>query len=174
MIDPLNFKSANFKETFEELEEAYLDELGESLIRRLMEKKSVELPGAAKEVLEFAGRTNYKIRLKRPNKNVWSVSFQDFREAIRKVLRKGRLNSLEGQNEKSAESTGPFDLPTSMLLHILPDDEYKKRSFVGNRVIHPTMGEGRVVHITDTGNVEVKFDERIVKLKPTFVKLKRE
>ena len=59
-----------------------------------------------------------------------------------------------------------------MLLNVLPEKEYKKRSFVGNPVIHPTYGEGIVVRISDTGNVEVQFKERLVRLKPNFIKLK--
>ncbi|MFZ0389385.1 MAG: hypothetical protein WAN36_02915, partial [Calditrichia bacterium] len=119
--------------------------------------------------LEYAGKTNFKIRFKRPNKNVWSVPFQDFRESIRHVLREGRLNAVEAEEDHQKET---MDLPTLLLLHVLPDEEFARRSFVGNKVDHPTMGEGRIVRITASGNVVVEFLERQVKLKPGFIKLK--
>ena len=45
-------------------------------------------------------------------------------------------------------------------------------SFVGNPVIHPTLGDGKVIRISDSGNVEVQFKDRTVRLKPNFIKLK--
>lgn len=171
MIKPTHFTSCDFKNTFEALEEHFLDELEGLLVSKLMEQKSITLPNAENEVVEFAGRTNYKIRLKRPNKSVWSVSFQEFRESIRTVLRNGGLDPLQVNGEKPAKKRN-MELPTLILLHILPDEEYKSRSFVGNQVEHQTMGEGEVLGITNKGNVEVKFDDRKVMLKPRFVKLK--
>ncbi len=173
MINESRLTSTDFKKVFSELEESCVGELEDLLLSRLMENKSVVVPGTDEEILEFAGRTNYKIRLKRPNKNVWSITFQEFRESIRKVLRKGRLDEFNGKAKSQGEKGNGFDLPTQLLLHVLPNEEYRRRSFVGNTVVHPTMGEGAVVGISDSGNVEVEFQERVVMLKPGFVKLKK-
>ncbi|MFN2126714.1 MAG: hypothetical protein ACK2TU_02545, partial [Anaerolineales bacterium] len=65
------------------------------------------------------------------------------------------------------------ELPTNMVLHILSDEEYASRSFVGNAVEHPTLGLGKVMAISDSGNVEVKFRDRVATLKPGYVRLKK-
>ena len=75
---------------------------------------------------------------------------------------------MEKANKKSEEQ----ELVLPWLLHILPEEEYYHRSFVGNKVVHPILGEGEVKEITDNGNVKVKFSERVAMLKPSFVKLK--
>ncbi|MEJ2634441.1 MAG: hypothetical protein P8184_04005 [Calditrichia bacterium] len=172
MIESTKINSSNLKTTLEELEEVFLDELENMLVTRLMENKRVVLPGTKNNVVEYAGRTNFKIRLKRPNKNVWSITFQDFRESIRKVLREGNLAPVDGMGDGGSVKNGKFDLPTLFLLHVLPPEEYSKRSFVGNHVVHPTLGEGEVLRISDSGNVEVEFPSRVVMLKPSFVELK--
>jgi hypothetical protein len=87
-------------------------------------------------------------------------------------LRIGTSGLLDNGNQNSVLKREKIDLPTVLLLNVLPEKEYKKRSFVGNPVIHPTYGEGIVVGISDTGNVEVQFEERLVRLKPNFIKLK--
>ncbi len=171
MIEPNKFSSADLNQALHELEDRYIDELEDMLISQLMDQKSVQLYGETDEVLEFAGRTNYKIRLRRPNKNVWSISFKDFRESIRKVLRTGPSKILDENDSTAVAKEENIDYPTTLLLHVLPNDEYKNRSFVGNRVIHPTWGDGRIVSILDSGNVEVEFPDRKVVLKPNFIKL---
>lgn len=172
VIEPQKLKSPEFNQTFQELEEYYVDELENMLLAELVEKKSLKLATHQDEVIEFAGKTNYKIRVRRPHKNVWSIPLKDFRKSIRRVLRQGALDPL---NEKRLESTKferVSDLPTKILLHILPDEEYKQRSFVGNTVVHPTLGSGKVIAISESGNVEIEFENRVAKLKPDFVRLK--
>lgn len=171
MIESKKFSSPNFNENFQQLEKLFVDELEQKVVSTLVEKRTIVLPGTRDEVLEFAGRTNYKLRLKRPNKNVWSVPLQTFRESIRKVLREGKLTPLEQNAKAPRNKSGEDALATLLLLHILPEEEYYLRSFVGNQVHHPTLGEGKVVRITDSGNVEVAFAERVVRLKPDFVQL---
>ncbi len=169
MIEPTKIKFSDLRQALQELEAQFVNELEDMLISQLMEKKSVQLYGQKDEVLEFAGKTNYKIRLRRPQKNVWSVSFKDFRESIRKVLRNG-TSRLVSEGTPLAKRN-KLDLPTSLLLNVLPAQEYENRSFIGNKVTHPMWGEGNIVSISDSGNVEVQFTERIVTLKPNFIKL---
>ena len=90
---------------------------------------------------------------------------------IRKVLRTGEIFKYNQENTKSAPDNGLFDLPVCLLLHVLPTSEYENRSFVGNMVIHPLLGKGKVIGISDSGNVKVKFDDRIAKLRPDYVQL---
>ncbi len=169
MIEPTRFTSSDFHRIFEEVESEFVDELEKLVISKLIEIRTVQMPGAESEVLEYAGRTNFKIRVKRPHKNVWSIPYKSLREAIRRVLRKGELLTVvEKANKRSEEQ----DLALPWLLHILPEEEYYRRSFVGNKVVHPSLGEGEVEEITDTGNVKVKFRDRVAMLKPSFVKLK--
>jgi len=169
MIEPTRFTSPDFNQVFGEVEATFVDELEKLVISRLIENKTVKLPGAEDEVLEYAGRTNFKIRIKRPHKNVWSIPYKSLREAIRSVLRRGKLLPVvEKANKRSEER----ELALPWLLHILPEEEYYRRSFVGNKVVHPSLGEGEVEEITDTGNVKVKFSDRVAMLKPSFVKLK--
>ena len=172
MIEETKFKSVVFNQALLELEDTYVNELEDMLISTLMEQKTVQLQGNIDEVIEFAGRTNYKIRLRRPNKNVWSIPFRDFRESIRKVLRIGTSGLLDNGSQDTILKKEKIDFPTALLLNVLPEKEYKKRSFVGNPVVHPTYGDGRVIRISDSGNVEVQFKDRMVRLKPNFIKLK--
>lgn len=172
MIEPLKFESPDFSEVFETFENMYVEELTTMMIDKLFEEKTLSIPGIENEILEFAGRTNYKIRLKRPNKNVWSIPLQDIRDSIKKVLREGKLLPVEGKPTAADEKNKNHNLPLNWLLHILPEDEYRKRSFVGNIVQHPTLGEGEMLRITDSGNVEVKFAARTAMLKPNFIQLK--
>ncbi len=169
MIEPAKLTSCDLNQAIEDLENRYIGEIENLLISTLMEQKSVHLHGDVDEVLEFAGRTNYKILLRRPNKNVWSVSFKDFRESVRKVLRTGPEKILDEEN--SGSKNDDLDLPTHLLLHVLPEDEYENRSFVGNRVLHSKWGTGEILGILESGNVRVKFDGKQVMLKPDFVKL---
>ena len=141
MIDTSDLKTADFEITFRELEENYIDELEKMLISELVEKKSLLLPGTKEEVLEFIGKTNFKIHLKRPNKNVWSVSSRNFRESIRKVLRKGKLSPLNEKLTEHADKIEHFDLPIFMLLHVLPNKEYQNRK----KLI--TRGKTKLLHI---------------------------
>lgn len=171
MIEPSKITSSDLNQALHELEDLYIDELENMLMSQLMDQKSVHLYGKTDEILEFAGRTNYKIRLRIPNKNVWSISFKDFRESIRKVLRTGPSKILDGNGSTTPTREENLDYPTNLLLHVLPNDEYKNRSFVGNKVNHPTWGVGKIVSISDSGNVEVEFTNRKVILKPNFIKL---
>ncbi len=172
MINTSKLKSLEFNQALYEIEDRYVNELENMLISKLIEEKSVHLHGKYREILEFAGRTNYKIRLKIPNKNVWSISFRDFRESIRKVLRTGKIFEYNQENMNSALDNELFDLPICLLLHVLPTKEYENRSFVGNKVIHPTLGNGKVISISDSGNVDVEFEDRVAKLRPNYIKLK--
>jgi len=172
MIEETKFTTADFNKALLELEYHYINELENLLISKLMEQKSVQLEGLADEVIEFAGRTNYKIRLRRPNKNVWSIPFRDFRESIRKVLRFGTSGLLKDNETEPIPKKIKIEYPIALLLNVLPEKEYKTRSFVGNPVIHPTLGDGKVIRISESGNVEVQFKDRTVRLKPNFIKLK--
>jgi hypothetical protein len=172
MIKPSKLKSEDFCQTLSEMEDRYIEELEEMLISKLISEKSVHLAGKHEETLEFAGRTNYKIRLRVPNKNVWSISFRDFRESIRKVLRKGIVSESEFEEDKSRATEKLLDQLTTLLLHILPEEEYKERSFIGNKVTHPTLGSGKVISISDSGNVEVEFRDKVAKIKPNYIQLK--
>ena len=78
MIEETKFKSLIFNQALLELEDAYINELEDMLLSKLMADKEVQLHGNFNEVIEFAGRTNYKIRLRRPNKNVWSIPLREF------------------------------------------------------------------------------------------------
>ncbi len=169
MIDPTKFKSPKFSDVFEELENLFLDELENLLINQLIEQKEIRLHDFMDETLEFAGRTNFKLTLKRPNKNVWSVSLKTLRDALRHILREGKVPTLE---DKSLELNEHDRLPIIMLVHCIPEEEYRARSFVGNIVKHEVLGEGRILRIGKSGNVEVQFRDRMAKLKPDFVRLK--
>ncbi|GAB4372267.1 MAG: hypothetical protein Kow0042_15520 [Calditrichia bacterium] len=172
MIEPNQIDTKNFKKIFTKLEETYIDELENLLISKLYQDKVVAIPGFENESIEFVGRTNYTIRLKRPNKNFWSISFQTLRKSIRKVLREGKLEPVDPTLLEKEDLQEFDEVAVSMLLHILPDNEYLSRSFVGNLVEHPTLGEGRVIRISESGNVEIEFGDRSVMLKPGFVQLK--
>ncbi len=169
MIDPAKFKSPKFSEVFEELENLFLNELENLLINQLIEQKEIRLHDFRDETLEFAGRTNFKLTLKRPNKNVWSVSLKTLHDALRHILREGKVPSLD---DKSLELDEHDRLPIIMLVHCIPEQEYQVRSFVGNIVEHEVLGEGRILRIGKSGNVEVQFHDRKAKLKPDFVTLK--
>jgi len=173
MINPSKLESEEFDKIFKQLETTYIEELENMMISNLMEKKSIEIPGTNHETIEFAGRTNFKIRLKRPNKNIWSVSVQTLKESIRRVLREGILLPICSKIKEDTSKVKEFDLPVLMLLHTIPEQEYQTRSFVGNIVAHPTLGEGKILRITESGNVEIQFKDRKVKLKPNYVQLKK-
>jgi hypothetical protein len=172
LIEPEKLKSPDFQKTFHELEEYYIDELESMLLNLLIEKRCLKIKGDHEETIEFAGRTNYKIRVRRPHKNVWSIPLKDFRESIRKVLRQGMLDPINPKKLESTRFERPSELPTNMVLHILSDEEYERRSFVGNPVVHATLGLGKVVAISESGNVDVKFRDRVATLKPNYVRLK--
>ena len=172
MINPSELENKNFNEVFPDLEALYIDELETMLVSNLIENKKVEIVGKEADVLEFIGKTNFKLRLKRPHKNVWSISLQSLKDSIKKVLRIGELVPLTNNSHKILEKTDTIDLPVLLLLHTIPGIEYENRSFVGNKVIHPKLGEGKVNRISDSGNVEIQFNDKTVLLKPNFVQLK--
>jgi hypothetical protein len=172
MIEPGKLTSSDLNVALQDLEDSSIVELENMLISELLAKKSIRLHGRFEEVLEFAGRTNYKIRLRQPNKTVWSVSYKDCRESIRKVLRLGTPTIFgEGQISRT-DKKDQLDHHTTLLLNILPEQEYEMRSFIGNPVVHPNWGIGRLTRINENGNIEVQFEDRTVRLKPDFIKLK--
>lgn len=171
MINTEKLPSSNLQEALDSFETHFIEELEQMVVSRLFEIKTIHIPGTKNDTVEFAGRTNFKIRLKRPNKNVWSIPLQSIRDSIKKVLREGEIGPIETPAKEPTKSNS-LEMPLSLLLHTLPDEEYHARSFVGNAVIHPTLGEGRVSRISETGNVEVDFKDRHVMIKPGFVSLK--
>lgn len=171
MIESTKIKASNFDQALVDLEDHFIDEIESMLLSRLIEQKSIHLNGVENETIEFAGKTNYKILLRRPNKNVWSIPFKEFRDSIRKVLRVGTDSLTVHEDQKSAVGKD-IKFETSLLLNVLPEKEYEVRSFVGNKVMHPHWGEGKIIYISETGNVEVQFKDRVVRLKPNFIKLK--
>jgi hypothetical protein len=172
MINLTKLENTNFNEVFTNLETVYVNELENMLVSNLIENRKVEVSGTESDSLEFLSKTNFKLRLKRPNKNVWSISLQALKNSIKKVLRLGMLVPLDEKKQITKAKTEILDLPVLLLLHTIPDKEYESRSFVGNRVIHPKLGEGIVHKISDSGNVEIQFREKTVLLKPNFIKLK--
>lgn len=171
MIDPQLLQSDNFEEIYPRLESGFVDELENLALNRLYRERFFELPGPTHEKVEFVSKSNYKIRIKRPNKNLWSVPLQDFRKCIKVALREGTISPdipFGDENAPPAEE----ELPLMSLLHVLPEEEYLKRSLVGNAVEHKTLGEGKIVRILESGNLEVQFKDQTLVLKPSFVKLK--
>jgi hypothetical protein len=171
MIETPKNKFSTLDQAMFNLEEIYINELEDMLFSRLIEDKRIQLDGDVNEIIEFAGKTNYKIRLRRPNKNVWAIPFKNFRESIRAVLREG-TDKLKIKENHSNSQSNEMKFATSLLLNILPEKEYNIRSFVGKRVVHPKWGEGKILSISDSGNVDVQFKDRVVRLKPNFIKLK--
>ena len=171
MIETSKEKLSTLDQAMFNLEELYINELEDMLFSRLIENERIQLAGNASEIIEFAGKTNYKIRLRRPNKNVWAIPFKDFRESIRMVLRAG-TDKLKVKENNTSSPSAEMKFATSLLLNILPEKEYETRSFVGKRVVHPKWGEGKILTISDSGNVDVQFKERVARLKPNFIKLK--
>jgi hypothetical protein len=172
MIEPCKLKSSDLNVALQDLEESSIIELENMLLTELLDKKSIRLHGRFEEVLEFAGRTNYKIRLRQPNKTVWSISFKDCRESIRKVLRLGTTTIFSEEQISRNDRKDQLDHHTTLLLNILPEKEYAIRSFIGNQVVHPNWGIGELTRINENGNIEVQFKDRTVRLKPNFIKLK--
>lgn len=171
MIETSNLKGVDFQENFEELEDRFVDEIEDIISSQLFEKGCVNTAQNANDHLEFFGRTNFKIRLKQPNKNVWSIPIQLLKKSIKEVLRNGgdieTLSLPEKKNDRLA-----YELPIKLLLKSIPLEELKKRTFVGNTVDHSIYGDGIIQGIHETGNIEVKFKDRKVLLKPEFCKLK--
>ncbi len=170
MIDPTRFVSANFTDNFPELEEEAVAELEHLLFSRLLEQGQVAVGG---EVLEFAGRTNFKLRVKRPNRSVWSIPLKQIRDSVRRILREG-LQVLE--QEPFVPARGSRTSTTieglRLLLQSIPPEEYLSRSFIGNEVEHQVYGVGKILRINSSGNVEIEFPEKCVLLKPEFFRLK--
>lgn len=173
MVDPGKLKGMDFAEHFESLETAFVGELENMIFAQLLQHGKVSVGDTEDDVLEFSGRTNFKIRVKRPRKNVWSIPVQLLKDSIRKVLREGRMFT-ENNEPTSGKRKKPsnLDLPIKLLLQSIPREEFFKRSFVGNSVEHEVYGEGVIKRITDTGNVEIVFGDRVALLKPGFFKLK--
>lgn len=174
MIETSKLPSTDFEKNFQELEGQYVNEIEGIISAQLFEKGHLAGDHEKADDLEFFGRTNYKIRLKQPNKNVWSVPIQLLKKSIRKVLRNGgniEEGVITGSGKKKSEAS--YEMPIKLLLKSIPGEEFQKRTFVGNTVDHKVYGEGIIKGINDTGNVEVKFPEREVLLKPEFCKLKK-
>ena len=171
MIETSKLKGVVFHENFEELEDRFVDEIEDIISSQLFEKGRINCEQMENGVVEFFGRTNFKIQLKQPNKNVWSVPIQLLKRSIKKVLRNGgNLESLTVPEKKNNQSG--YELPIKLLLQSIPKDEFRKRTFVGNTVDHSIYGEGVIKNINDTGNIEVEFKDREVLMKPEFCKLK--
>ncbi|MFQ5584535.1 MAG: hypothetical protein ACE5GL_08895, partial [Calditrichia bacterium] len=112
MIEPSKFKDPDLLQNLHELEMRYIDEIEEMIISRLFSVGQLSFGEADDEILEFSGKTNYKIQLKRPNKNVWSIPIQLLKEAIRKVLRTGELPEAKiGKLEDRKLINSNYDIP---------------------------------------------------------------
>lgn len=172
MIETSKLKGADFRQNFEELEGQYVNEIENIISSNLFEKGHLPINQGKSDKVEFFGRTNYKIRLKQPNKNVWSVPIQLLKKSIQSVLRKGGNIDAGLVSLGEKKNTSNYELPIKLLLKSVPREEFNKRTFVGNAVDHDVYGEGVITAINDTGNVEVKFKDREVLLKPEFCKLK--
>ncbi|NOX37849.1 MAG: hypothetical protein GXO78_09970 [Calditrichaeota bacterium] len=172
MIDASDLKDFDFSRNYFELEERFISEIENLIFDTLIREGRVAIEGDENNVLEFYNRTNFKVRVKRPQKNVWSVPIQLLRDAIRKVLREGHLRKSDGSLAIKIDTRpAKLDIPVQLLLRIVPEQEYVKRSLVGNKVRHNVYGEGRIQRITETGNVEVAFKDKVVKLKPQYFQL---
>ncbi|GAB4340766.1 MAG: hypothetical protein Kow0037_26830 [Calditrichia bacterium] len=171
MIDPQTLPSDNFEEFYPKLETGFIDELETLALNRLYRERIFTLPGAENEKVEFVSKSNYKIRIKRPNKNLWSVPLQDFRKCIKIALREGTIDPSIPFGEENAPPPEE-ELPLMSLLHVLPEEEYLRRSLVGNLIEHQTLGDGKIIRILESGNLEIEFKDQTLVLKPSFVKLK--
>ncbi len=172
MIDTSDLKHFDFSRHYPEMEERFIFEIETMIFETLIQQGRVAIEGDENNVLEFYNRTNFKVRVKRPQKNVWSIPIQTLRNAIRKVLREGHLRREDGSLAIKIDTRpAKLDVPVQLLLRLVPEDEYVKRSLVGNKVRHNVYGEGRIQRITETGNVEVAFKDKIVKLKPQYFEL---
>jgi hypothetical protein len=171
MIETSNLVGVDFQENFEELEDRFVDEIENIISSQLFEKGCINSSQNANDHLEFFGRTNFKIRLKQPNKNVWSIPIQLLKKSIKQVLRNGGDIETLSLHEKKNDRMG-YELPIKLLLKSVPEEEIRKRTFVGNIVAHSIYGDGIIKAINGTGNIEVKFKDREVLLKPEFCKLK--
>lgn len=171
MIEASKLKGVEFHENFEEVEAQYIDEIENIISSQLFEKGHLRFE--EEEDLEFFGRTNFKIRLKQPNKNVWSVPIQLLKKSIGSVLRNGgNIEAGIAFISEGRKQASDYELPIKLLLKSIPKEEFEKRTFVGNPVDHEIYGGGVIMGINETGNVEVKFEDREVLLKPEFCKLK--
>lgn len=171
MVEASKLKGADLRQNFGELEVKFVDEIEDIISSQLFQKGFLNPNHGRTENLEFFGRTNFKIRLKLPNKNVWSVPIQLLKRSIQMVLRNGGdIESLSLADKKG--NLSGYEIPIKLLLKSIPLEEFIKRTFVGNAVCHDVYGEGEIQGINETGNVEVKFKDRQILLKPEFCKLK--
>lgn len=171
MVETSKLKSTDFQQNFGELEVKFVDEIEDIISSQLYGKGYLNPNHGNTENLEFFGKTNFKIRLKLPNKNVWSVPIQLLKRSIQVVLRNGGDVELLSLSDKKDDMSG-YELPIKLLLKSIPQEELSKRTFVGNAVCHDVYGEGEIKSINETGNVEVQFRDRQILLKPEFCKLK--
>lgn len=173
MVETSKLKSADFRQNFGELEAKFVDEIEDIISSQLFENGFLKANHSPTENIQFFGKTNFKIRLKLPNKNVWSVPIQLLKRSIQAVLRNGGDVELLSLSDKKEDLSG-YEFPIKLILKSIPQEEFDKRTFVGNAVCHDVYGEGEIKSINDTGNVEVRFRDRQVLLKPEFCKLKIE
>ena len=97
---------------------------------------------------------------------------QTLKDAIRKVLREGFLRAEDGKiHHQFICKPASVEAALHLLLRIVPEEEYHRRSIVGNRVHHKIYGEGVIKRVTSTGNVEVEFADKCVKLKPDYFQI---
>jgi hypothetical protein len=171
MVETSKLKGADFQQNFGELEVQFVDEIEDIISSQLYQRGYLNPNHGSTDNLEFFGKTNFKIRLKLPNKNVWSVPIQLLKRSIQRVLRNGGdIESLSLLDKKG--NLSDYELPIKLLLKSIPQEEFSKRTFVGNAVCHDVYGEGEIKSINETGNVEVSFKDRQILLKPEFCKLK--
>ncbi len=172
MIDLSDKPDFDFASQYEMLEDSLVSELEQMIYARLMSERTIQLNHEPNNEIEFLQRTTYKVMIRRPNKHVWSVPIPELRNAIRQVIRKGRLFTQEGKLAIQVPAK-PAYLPEAIkaLLCIIPEEEYLSRSMVGNKVYHQVYGEGVIRSITNTGNVEIAFKEKVTLLKPQFFRL---
>ncbi len=173
MIEPSKFTAPDFLQNFHDLELQYINEIEEMITSQLFNTGHLVFGEESSDILEFSGKTNYKIRIKRPHKNVWSIPIQLLKESIRNVLRSGKLPEDKiSKIEKKKVTKTNYDLPIQLLLQSVPQNEFLARTFVGNYVTHKVYGEGIIKRITENENVEVEFKDKEVLLKPNFCMLK--
>jgi len=172
MMDLTNRPDFDFESEYPVLEDELVAELENLIYNRLVKDRFIRLNDQADNEIEFLQRTTYKIMVRRPNKHVWSVPLPELRNAIRKAIRKGRPWDDQGNLTIEVPSK-PQYLPKAIaaLLQAIPEEEYQRRSLVGNRVVHNVYGEGVIQSITDTGNVEIVFKDKVALLKPRFFRL---
>ena len=109
---------------------------------------------------------NVYCRFENPEK--WAITFLELRNAIKLTIRHGQIMGAGNYNKMTGTSNF-VGTPLHILIALIPEDEYKKKSLVGKLLKHSKFGLVEVDSLDLKDDfINIKVEEDVKKTKMDF------